>query len=200
MHGSRINVALRLLGISGSLRRASHSTALLHALAPLVAPGAQLNVMTLHGIPLYDADLDGDVPPDGVLAFKSAIAAADGLVVCSPEYNYGIPGVLKNAIDWASRPGFSSVFRGKPVLVITASPGALGGVRAQVQIRDAFAAVLARPVVRQHLAIPAVHQKLFDGQLVDGMARQLVLEAVTDLLAEIELVQVQRAPELLPAH
>jgi chromate reductase, NAD(P)H dehydrogenase (quinone) len=133
-----MKAAPKLLGVPGSLRRASHSTALLRAMAPLVASRARMDVITLHGIPLYDADLDGDAPPDGVRAFKSAIAAADGLVVCSPEYNYGIPGVLKNAIDRASRPGFKSVLRGKPVLVMTASPGALGGVRAQVRQRLAF--------------------------------------------------------------
>jgi chromate reductase len=176
-----------LLGISGSLRAASHCTALLRSLVQLVAPPAELRVITLHGVPLYDGDLDGDTPPDGVRALKAAIAAADGLVVCSPEYNYGIPGVLKNAIDWASRPGFQSVLRGKPVLVITASPGALGGVRAQVQIRDALAATLARPVVRQHIAVPAVHEKLAGGQIVDATARSLLMAGVGDLLAEIAL-------------
>ncbi|HEU0199573.1 MAG TPA: NADPH-dependent FMN reductase [Burkholderiaceae bacterium] len=184
-----VKTLVRLLGISGSLRRDSYNTTVLHALAPMIAGRAQMTVATLHDVPLYNADLDGDAAPDGVRALKAAITAADGLVVCSPEYNYGIPGVLKNAIDWASRPGFKSPLKGKPVLIVTASPGALGGARAQPQIREVFAATLARPVVRQHVAIPQVNQKLAGGSIVDDMARRLLLEAVDDLLTEIELLK-----------
>jgi len=140
----RSSPALNLLAIPGSLRRESHCAAVLRSLPPLLPATVAFELFPLGEIPLYNADLDTDSPPAGVVRLKQAIAAADGLVVCSPEYNYGIPGVLKNAIDWASRPGFASPLRGKPVLVMTASPGTAGGVRAQAQIRDAFAATLAR--------------------------------------------------------
>ena len=183
----------RLLGVSGSLRRGSHSAALLHALAPLISDRARLEVTTLHEVPLYNADLDGDTPPVGVAVLKQAITRADGLVISSPEYNYGIPGVLKNAIDWASRPGFNSPLKGKPVLIITASPGALGGARAQVQIREALCSALARPVVRQHVAIPTVNQKLVDGRIADAFALQLLQSAVSDLLSEIALLRAAPA-------
>jgi chromate reductase len=178
----------RLLGISGSLRRGSNCTAVLHALAPLAEARAQLEVMTLHEVPLYNADLEGDALPEGVRRLKEAIAQADGLVICSPEYNYGMPGVLKNAIDWASRPGFASPLKGKPALIITAAPGLFGGARAQAQIRDALAATLARPVARPHLAIPAVDKKFVDRRLSDETTVQLLQGGLGDLLAEIALL------------
>lgn len=184
---------MAILAISGSLRRESNCTAVLRALAALVSEKAQLEVMTLHDVPLYNADLDAEPLPEGVARLKQAIAAAEGIVVCSPEYNYGIPGVLKNAIDWASRPGFKSPLRGKPVLIMTASPGAFGGARAQAEIRAAFAAVLARPIARQHVAIPAVNTKIKDGRIADEPTVQFLTDAVGDLLAEIDLVNGRRA-------
>lgn len=178
----------RLLGISGSLRRASNSTAVLRSLEALLDGRAQFEVLTLVEVPPYNADLEGEAHPEGVRRLKQAIADADGLVVCSPEYNYGIPGVLKNAIDWASRPGFASPLKGKPALIVTTAPGLFGGARAQAQIRDALAATLARPVVRPHLAIPAVDQKLVDGRLADEATLHLLRAGLDELLAEIGLL------------
>lgn len=186
------NSSPKLLGISGSLRSQSHCTAVLHSLSVLLLGRADLQVHPLDAVPLYNADMDGTSPPDPVRAFKDAITASDGLVICSPEYNYGMPGVLKNAIDWASRPGFNSPLKGKPILIMTASPGTAGGVRAQYQIREALSATLARPIARQHVAIAGVHQKLTDGQLTDDNTAQFILTAIDDLLAEIELVNTQR--------
>jgi chromate reductase, NAD(P)H dehydrogenase (quinone) len=180
----------RLLAVSGSLRRASNTTAVLRALAGLLDGRAAVQVLTLNDLPPYDADLDGDDKPAAVQRLKQAVADADGLVIGSPEYNYGMPGVLKNAIDWASRPGFASPLKGKPALIITTSPGLFGGVRAQAQIRDVLSAVLARPVARPHLAIPAVDKKLADGQIVEEATRQLLAGGLDELLAEIAL----RAP------
>lgn len=182
----------QLLGISGSLRRESNCTAVLHALKPLLRGRAQLEVTTLQEVPLYNADLEGDALPGGVRGLKQAIGAADALIVCSPEYNYGIPGVLKNAIDWASRPAFASPLKGKPVLIITAAPGLFGGARAQAQIRDALAATLARPVARPHSAIPAIGEKIGDGRISDEMTRQLLCDALDDLLAEVTLLSGAR--------
>jgi chromate reductase, NAD(P)H dehydrogenase (quinone) len=187
-------MTVHLLGISGSLRRGSNCTAVLRALDPLLAGRATLDVMTLNEIPPYDADLDGAAPPESVRLLKEAIAATDGLVFCSPEYNYGIPGVLKNAIDWASRPGFRSPLKGKLALIITASPGLFGGARAQAQIRDALAATLARPLALPHLAIPAVDKKLAEGRIVDETTQQLLRTGLDALLAEIgTLAEGQRA-------
>jgi chromate reductase len=142
--------------LPGSLRRASNATAVLRALPALLVGRASLEVMTLHEVPPYNADLEGEALPAGVRQLRQVITEADALVICSPEYNYSIPGVLKNAIDWASRPSFASPLKGKPALIVTASPGVFGGVRAQAQIRDLLAATLARPVARQQVAIAAV--------------------------------------------
>ena len=124
----------KLLGISGSLRKGSFNTALLRTAVGLMPDGAALEVRTLHGIPLYDADLEasGGIPP-AVTALKDAIAAADGVVLATPEYNNGIPGVFKNGIDWLSRPpaDVKRVFAGRRIAVIGASPGGFGTILSQ---------------------------------------------------------------------
>jgi len=180
---------VQLVAISGSIRRASNCTAVLRSLQPLLPAGVTLHIAPLDAIPPYNADLDGDAPPEPVAALKRAIAAADGIVLCSPEYNYGMPGVLKNAIDWASRPAFASPLKGKPSLVVTSSPGALGGVRAQAQVRDALAATLARPLSRPHVAIPVIGSRFRDGELVDATALEMLDGAVADLLQEVRLIR-----------
>jgi len=124
----------RLVGISGSLRQASFNTALLNNASQLLPEGVSLDIHTLHGIPLYDAD-DEEARglPEAVTALKDAIAAADGVILATPEYNNGIPGVFKNAIDWASRPpaDIGMVFSGRPFAIMGASPGGFGTLLAQ---------------------------------------------------------------------
>ena len=123
-----------LIGLSGSLRRGSFNTALLRTAATLLSAAATLDIHTLHGIPLYDADLEASAGlPERVMALKEAIVAADGLLLATPEYNNGIPGVFKNAIDWLSRPAsdIRRVFGDKPVGLIGASPGNFGTILSQ---------------------------------------------------------------------
>lgn len=184
---------LRLLGISGSIRRASHCSAVLRTIGERLQGKAELTLLPLDDIPLYNADLDGDAPPPPVRALKEAIARSQGLVLCSPEYNYGMSGVLKNAIDWASRPGFKSPLKDKPALIMTASPGTAGGARAQYQIREALSGALARPIARPHVAIATVHQKIVDGRLTDEATIEFALQAVDDLLAEVRLLALRGA-------
>lgn len=131
----------KILGISGSLRRGSINTALLRAAEGLMPEGSTLEIRTLHGVPLYDGDVEAEHGiPEAVTALKDAFAAADGVILSTPEYNNGIPGVFKNGIDWMSRPpaDVRRVFRGKSVALIGASPGGFGTILSQ----NAWLAVL----------------------------------------------------------
>jgi len=125
---------LTVIGLSGSLRRHSFNTALLRAAADLMPAGAVLDLRTLHGIPVYNADDEAatGIPP-AAAALKDAVAAADGLIFSTPEYNNSMPGVAKNGIDWLSRPpsDIKRVFGGKPVAIMSASPGGFGAVLSQ---------------------------------------------------------------------
>ncbi len=132
---------MKLIGLSGSLRKGSFNTALLRSAIEFLPAGAELDIQTLHAIPLYDGDVEtGKGIPAPVEALKNLIINADGLILSSPEYNNSIPGVLKNAIDWLSRPpaAVSPVFNGKPVAIMGASPGQYGTILAQ----DAWLPVL----------------------------------------------------------
>jgi chromate reductase len=175
-----------ILGISGSLRRGSYSTMVLRGLQEAVSHQAQLRIHSLEGIPLYNADFDGDIKPPAVVTLKAAIGECSGIVLVSPEYNYGMPGVLKNALDWASRPGFTSVLKGKPVLIMTASQGMCGGVRAQAQLRQTLAGTLSRVVAGPEVLVAAVHTKVDGDRLTDATSLKFMTEAFDLLLAEIE--------------
>jgi chromate reductase len=158
-----------------------------------------MDILPLAGVPFYNQDLDGPQPPAEVAQLRAAIAAADGLVVCSPEYSFGMPGVLKNALDWAARPGNASVLKGKPVLVMSASPAFTGGARVHAQLRETFASTLSRVLVRPPVVIAGVHAKLQDGLLADQANLQFALEAVADLAAEIGASRRAAAPQAAPA-
>ena len=127
-----------MAGIAGSLRKSSYNRALLRAAAELAPAGLSVEIASIDEIPLYNADVEREGDPPAVAAMKKTIADADGLLVVTPEYNFGVPGVLKNAIDWASRPARKSVLRNKPAMILGASPGMLGTARAQMQLRQAF--------------------------------------------------------------
>ena len=184
---------LRLLGLSGSLRRASNSTAVLRSLRGALAPKAALNIVPLHAVPLYNEDDDAEHAPESVRALRSAIEASDGVIMISPEYNHGMSGVLKNALDWASRPYGRSALRSKPVLTMTASPAFTGGVRAQQQMNETLASIPARPVFRPQIVIGGVHEKVRDGRLIDEAALSFALAGVDDLIEEIRAASIVRA-------
>lgn len=184
---------IRLIGISGSLRQASANSAVLRTLQAALPPSIELTLLPLDAVPLYNQDLDTAQPPAAVHAFKQAIADCDGIVLCSPEYNFGMPGVLKNALDWASRPAFASPLKGKPVLLMTASPAFTGGVRAQAQMRETLSGTLARVLARPPVVIGAVHQKIEQGRLTDAASLDFALAAVHDLAAEVALLRTAAA-------
>src|SRR2546423_4403575 len=136
---------MRLLAISGSLRRDSHNTKLLRAAEELLGPGVEFDLYgELELVPPYNEDRDGDEAPPGAARLRARIAAADALLIATPEYNASVPGQLKNAVDWASRPVRAGALRGKPVVVVGASTGFYGGVLAQAELRQGLATAGAR--------------------------------------------------------
>jgi chromate reductase len=183
----------RLLGISGSLRRESANTAMLTTLGDAIADRAELTLFPLNDVPLYDQDADTDTPPAAVQALRDAIAEADGVIIASPEYNYGIPGVLKNALDWASRPYGRSALIDKPVLTVTASPAFTGGVRAQHQLNETLRAISAHVVLRPQTVIGAVHEKIEAGRLTHAPTLDFLVQAADDLLRDVGVCDKVRA-------
>jgi chromate reductase len=176
---------IKLAAISGSLRAASANTAVLRTLQDLMPAGVEMDLLPLDGVPLYNQDLDGPAPLPEVARLRATIDAADGLVICTPEYNGGVPGVLKNALDWASRPANAAPLKHKPVVIMSCSPAFTGGARAHAQLRETLASTLSRVVVRPPVVIAAVHTKLQEGRLADEANLKFALEAVADLVAEI---------------
>ncbi len=175
----------RLLAISGSLRAESYTTAVLRTLKETLAPAVEVIIHPLGDLPLYNQDLDTPEAPAAVAALRRAIGEADGVILATPEFNYGLPGVLKNALDWASRPYAQSTLTGKPALTLSASPAFTGGVRAQAQLNETLLAIGARLLARPQTVIGSVHEKIADGRLADRTTLTFVLAGVEDLLREI---------------
>lgn len=171
---------IHILGISGSLRRGSFNTALLRNAQAMLPEGASLEIADLSGIPLFNQD-DEHEPPEAVRALKAKIAGADALLFAVPEYNHSIPGVLKNAIDWASRPAADQPFSGKPAAVMGAG-GRFGAVRAQLHFRQIAACLNMLLLPKPELMVPSAQQKFdADGALTDPEARDQ-LKALVDAL------------------
>ena len=178
----------RLLGISGSIRTSAHSTAILAALAEAAASNASFDYAQIEEIPHFNQDVYVDPLPEAVRNFRNQIEAADGLVISSPEYNHGMPGVLKNAFDWASRPHNGSPLRNKPVLIVTSSPAVTGGVRAQHQIRETLMSALARPVSTPEIVIGNVGDKVAGGRFTDEAAIAFARNGLAKMFEEIEML------------
>ncbi|MFM0180800.1 NAD(P)H-dependent oxidoreductase [Paraburkholderia aspalathi] len=174
-----------LFGISGSLRKASHCTAILKNIVDAAESRATLEIFPLDAVPLYNQDLDNESPPESVTALRQAIERAAGLVIVTPEYNYGMSGVLKNALDWASRPYGKSKLKGKAVLTLSASPAFTGGVRAQAQLNETLLSNAALLVLRPQIVIGMVHEKIRDGRVVDQETARFIAEGLNDLLRDI---------------
>jgi len=166
----------QLIGISGSLRESSLNTALLMSASELLPEGTTLRVASLATVPLYNGDLDVDGGPEPVRVLKGQIGAADGVLIATPEYNYGIPGVLKNAIDWVSRPAYRSVLLGKPIAIIGASPGAVGTARAQAQLRQVLGRTLSEVFPHPDFLLAQARERIEGRALVDERSRSLLRE------------------------
>ena len=175
----------RILGISGSLRRDSHNTSLLRAAAEAAGPDVEVEVYEgLKDVPPYDEDADVHPRPEAVARLNAAIGDADAVLFATPEYNSSIPGQLKNAIDWISRPVATNALRNKPVAVVGASTGAFGAVWAQAELRKVLAALGAR-VLDIELPVPHAHTRFDEEGLTDEEIRASLAEAVEELAAEV---------------
>lgn len=160
---------MHILGISGSLREHSYNTALLRTAGVLLPADVTMTIASLRDLPFYDGDIDAEPQPAAVTAFKEQISQADGVIIATPEYNYSYSGVLKNAIDWASR-GATRPFIDKPVAVIGASPGNFGAVRAQTDLRRLMSAVSGSVLPRPELLVSNVHSKINDDGIITDEA------------------------------
>jgi len=166
---------LRVLGFAGSLRAASYNKMLLRAAVELAPAGMEIEIFDIGEIPLFNEDVEAAGTPPAVEAFRDAIRRADALLIATPEYNHGVPGVLKNAIDWASRPPRKSPLAGKPAALFGASPGTTGTARAQTQLRASFVFTDTPALPQPEVLVFRAHEKFdADGRLTDEPTRVFV--------------------------
>jgi chromate reductase len=181
--------AFNVVGFAGSLRRGSYNRALLRAATELAPSALRIVIHELDGIPLYNGDIEAVGAPPSVVQLRDAIRKADGLLIATPEYNHGVPGVLKNTIDWLSRPPRDSALNGKAAAVMGASPGMTGTARGQSQLREAFVFTNTYALLQPEVLVGHAHEKFeADGRLVH--------EATRDFLATF----LQRFTELIALH
>lgn len=188
----------KVLGISGSLRRGSYNSALLRAATRLMPPEATLEVTSIRGIPLYDGDVEAQGLPPTVTQLKQAIVAADGVLLVTPEYNNGIPGVFKNAIDWLSRPSsdIKRVFGGRPFALIGASPGAFGTVLSQAAWLPVLRTLGTQPWFGGRLQVPRA-ASVFDesGVLKDAAVEEQLKQFLAGYVTFVRRAGAQAPPE-----
>jgi chromate reductase len=181
-----VDRAFNVVGFAGSLRRGSYNRALLRAAKELAPPALHIAIHELDGLPLYNGDVEAAGIPPSVAQLGDAIRQADALLIATPEYNHGVPGVLKNAIDWLSRPPRDSALNGKVAALMGASPGMTGTARSQSQLRQAFVFTNTYALLQPEVLVSRAHEK-FDA---DG---HLVHDATRDFLATF----LQRFAELI---
>ena len=173
----------RILGFAGSLRKDSYNKSLLRAASELVPEGVELEIFDLEGIPLFNQDLENQ-PVEKVKEFKAKIRAADAVLIATPEYNYSIPGVLKNAIDCASRPYGDNALAHKPVAIMGASPGMIGTARAQYHLRQCFVFLSCSALNQPEVMVSFAQEKIDkDGKVTDQTTRELIRKLIENLIA-----------------
>lgn len=177
-----MNKPIIILGFAGSLRKDSYNKALLRAATQLIPKDAKLEIFDLEGIPPFNQDLEDNMP-ERVKKFKAKIRAADAILIVTPEHNYSVPGVLKNAIDWASRPYEDNSFEGKPVAIMSASPGMFGGARAQYHLRQVLVSLNMHAINRPEVIVASVDEKIDEkGNLTDEKARKKIRQLMESLV------------------
>jgi chromate reductase len=191
-------MSVRLVGIAGSLRKASYNRALLRALAAELPAGVTFDLFDgLAALPTFDPDSAAE--PPSVVALKDALRGADGIVIATPEYNYSLPGVLKNAIDWASRPPALSPLRGRPVGIVSAATGISGGMRAQYHLRQILVFTDSPAMLQPEVIIPRAQDRFdAEGNLTDASTRELLQRYGRALVAWVQKLKLP-PPEPKPA-
>jgi chromate reductase len=180
--GGSLNTPLRILGIAGSLRKESYNRSALRAAQKLVPENSILEIFELADLPLFNQDLEKQ-PPEKVVELKARIRAADALLFVTPEYNYSIPGVLKNAIDWASRPYGDSAWQGKPAAIMGAATGIIGSARAQYHLRQVFVFLNIFAINQPEVFISNAAQRFdAEGNLTDENTAKLVRQLLQNLV------------------
>ena len=169
-------VPFQVVGVAGSLRQGSFNRALLRAAQQLAPVAVQIRIYDLSEIPLFNEDVERAGIPSAVARLRAAVAEADGFLVATPEYNHGVPGVMKNAFDWLSRPPGKSVLNGKPAAIVGASPGITGAARAQSQLRQSFVFTNTPVLPQPEVLVGRAHEKFdSDGRLTDDTTRKFLL-------------------------
>ena len=173
---------ITILGFAGSLRKDSYNKAILRAAVELTPKGVKLEIFDLEGIPPFNQDFENQ-PPERVREFKKRIRLADAILIATPEYNYSVPGVIKNAIDWASRPYGDNAFEGKPVALMSASIGMLGGARAQYHLRQSFVFLDMHPLNKPEVIVSFAPQKIDkSGRLTDENTMRTIKQLLESLV------------------
>ncbi len=174
---------IKVIAFAGSLRKGSFNKALVNAAKELAPDGMEIEIFDIKGIPVYNQDEESDAPRR-VAEFKDAIRKANAVLIATPEYNYSIPGALKNAIDWASRPYSGNPLSGKPVALMSASGSILGGARAQYPLRQVFVFLNMHPVNKPEVIVPMAQEKIdSNGKVTDQHTREKIRELLEALLA-----------------
>jgi chromate reductase, NAD(P)H dehydrogenase (quinone) len=174
---------IKILGFAGSLRKGSYNRAVLKSAMGLVPQNAELEVFDIDGIPVFNQDIEKPLP-SRVQEFKEKIRAADAILIATPEYNHSISGVLKNAMDWASRPYGDNSFEGKPVAIMSASDGMLGGERAQWPLRQVFVYLDMHPINKPEVIIPNVSKKIDSNGILTDEETKEHIKKLLDALAK----------------
>lgn len=177
-----MNKKIKILGIVGSLRKDSFNKALMNYALSVKLDNAEIEVADISQIPIFNQDLESQVP-ESVKTFKAKIKEADAILISTPEYNYSIPGGLKNAIDWASRPYGDNSFDGKIVGMMSGSGGNIGGARAQYHLRQVFVFLNMHPINKPEVIIPMIHEKIDEnGVLTDERTKKKIEELLQALI------------------
>jgi chromate reductase len=183
---------IKIIGISGSLRKDSYNTAILQLAKEFCPPEAVIEIVGIGNLPIFNQDMEKAVPV-AVKELKEKIKQADGVLFSTPEYNYSMPGGLKNAIDWISRPYGDNSFDGKPAGIMSASSGTISGARAQHHLRQSMVFLNMYPINQPQFMVPFVQDKFEDGKIKDDKTREKIKEYVEALVQWIKRFRLQRA-------